>query len=233
MQFMKRMMILVAAVTIAGCDRSAPSTVDKSTHDFGTIYLDDGPVRLTYTFDVVNNTPSTIQIVSINKTCGCVKADVAASTLASDTSTTLDTGIDLASPGPMQQAVSIILSDGSRKQYVLKAFGKFKQELHAIPSRPRLDPVTRTAKFELYLIDSNGRVETDPPEIEHPDTVALVSNGWETLEQPSRGDGRPTRQLASLTLDFARYGERFPVDVRLRTKGGAQCLVTVVMGSQP
>ncbi len=212
---------------LLGCERSDSVDASATTHDFGTRYLDLGQILLTHTFSLVNDTDASLQVVDMKKTCGCVQAELAETTLAPGASTTLRTGVELASTGPLQQSVSLIFSDGSAKRYTLTAFGAMKQELVAIPTTVQLDPRTKTAALELYIIDHSGAGQASAPEVLRPKTVALEFDGWRTLERQENPGGRPERQLASLSLNFSRYTGAFPVDVQLQTQSGASCKVTV------
>jgi hypothetical protein len=228
-------LLAVSAAGQAGCSKtqeakaspvsSSEPAANPDEYDFGVIWLDAGPQVLYHTFTVRNDREEAIEIKHVKKTCACVHAELGTMELASGDTTTLESGLEVASSGPMSQRVTLIFSDDTIQSYSLKALGRLRQELSAIPKTLWLKPDEPVIKLELMLADTKGGSgESQPPAIIEPAGVALDLDQWITLEIGRKG-GRPTRQLASMTVDFSDYDGPLPTDLILETTSGARCTI--------
>ena len=85
-------------------------TVDKSVHDFGDIYIDDGPVSCTYTFKNVSNKP--VLLLSAVTSCGCTEADWTREPIQpGKTGTVSATYNNADGPYPFDKTVTVYISD--------------------------------------------------------------------------------------------------------------------------
>ena len=77
---MKRTISILAAfavfflsTAVAFAQDESSVSLDKSVHDFGDIYTDQGPVSCTFTF--TNNGSKPILLLSVVASCGCTDVD--------------------------------------------------------------------------------------------------------------------------------------------------------------
>lgn len=219
-------------LVISGCEQPpAPVGVsqketDNVTHyDFGEIYIDQ-QAELKHTFIVKNIQNEPYEVLKISQTCGCVSADLDASIIQPGESAQLKVILQANSSGPILQHVTLVCSDDKIRQFSLAAYGKISHKLLPVLQNSVVSIDNKLLPgIQLYLIDAEGPGESETPIVVEPEDVGVIFSSWATLEKydKQRTRGRPTRQVANITLDFTQYAGEYPVLIKLQIESGATC----------
>jgi hypothetical protein len=100
---------LLALILINACKRQqeADGSLPSLAHDFGSVYLDDGPVDLQCEFRLVNEKQTPIKITKIVTSCGCTSASADHTTLASNEEARISVSLRAAITGLMHQTACV------------------------------------------------------------------------------------------------------------------------------
>lgn len=225
------LLAVFAVVVIPGCGKANPPQASSSTNpnmfDFGRISVDTGVQKLRHEFVVRNDSDSAFDILAVKRSCGCVAASVANDHLEPGEATTLELFLEMHDAGIKSESATVVLSNEQLLNYQVTAFGTLSLEIVPILRTAHIDPDTHQIDVRLYLIDTDGRGETDPPTIVGPDNVSIAFHDWITIEEQTSRKLRPTRQIANTVLDFSKYIGDYPVTVEIRSAIGAPGSVVV------
>ena len=125
---MKRTISILAAfavfflsTAVAFAQDESSVSLDKSVHDFGDIYTDQGPVSCTFTF--TNNGSKPILLLSVVASCGCTDVDWTREPIQPGKKGTVKATFDNNDgPYPFDKTVTVYVSD-IKKPYVLHLRG--------------------------------------------------------------------------------------------------------------
>ncbi|HRP62326.1 MAG TPA: DUF1573 domain-containing protein [Phycisphaerales bacterium] len=202
-------------------DSSAGGRHSIAIHDFGEVELRPGLPKLVHRFVVANHRRVAIEILDVRKTCGCVDFEISATHIEPGKSVVVTLAMDMNAPGVQEQAASLILSTGDVYQLVLRAQGIVTREFRVVPLSSFPDKASRLP-LQFYLIDNRGDGYDGAPKVIQPDHVAVKFDGWVYIERHSALPLRPTRQLASGSLDFSQYSGGFPMEIVIGLDDGSQ-----------
>ncbi|MBQ6291267.1 MAG: DUF1573 domain-containing protein [Bacteroidales bacterium] len=125
---MKRTISILAAfavffisTAVAFAQNESSVSLDKSVHDFGDIYTDQGPVSCTFTFTNTGSKP--ILLLSVVASCGCTDVDWTREPIQPGKKGTVQATFDNNDgPYPFDKTVTVYVSD-IKKPYVLHLRG--------------------------------------------------------------------------------------------------------------
>lgn len=228
-------MIVISTYAIfTSCSQSTtPNAVTQSgssdprIHHFGEVSIDAGPRAMTHVFSIKNESDESVNVVTVKKTCGCLRAEIDRKTIEPGDSAALTLALEVAATGRVMQGATVILSNGKVERFSLQANGITTRELRAFVKTPFVDESTQRIDLRAYLIKDEEEIEIAPLEIIEPKGIELVFHGWATVEQGSQEYGRPTKQSAEFTLNLRNYSGPYPVRVTLGASNGARCDVRI------
>ena len=113
--------VFFLSTAVAFAQDESSVSLDKSVHDFGDIYTDQGPVSCTFTFTNTGSKP--ILLLSVVASCGCTDVDWTREPIQPGKKGTVQATFDNNDgPYPFDKTVTVYVSD-IKKPYVLHLRG--------------------------------------------------------------------------------------------------------------
>lgn len=201
------MVILIGFIAIAmimefaGSSRGDASTGlrGRSLHDFGEVDIAAGPVTLSHTFSLTNQTNRTISVRELTPSCGCLDVEVDSDEITPGARMRVTVMIRVYSPGVHRERIAMILGDESVHMLELHAVGRRGISIHALPNRIRLSGREST---EFALLASNDRSDQPPQmlDVDAPEEIVVELGSWTVIDPGRLEAALPKRWSMPVTV---------------------------------
>jgi hypothetical protein len=196
-------LLLILAMPLAAQNTNAPSiSFDTETKDFGKILEGE---KLKHIFRFVNKGTQTLQVLSVNASCGCTSTLLSKKSIKAGQDGQIEVVVDTSGrPGTLHKTVTVTSNDPLHQQVVLTITAAVESEF--TPSQPSVYfgkvPKGQEVTKEIFIT------------VQSPAAVSIVSvesndsNVTARIEPAPNSDGKKYKLIATQKAD-AKEGYHF------------------------
>jgi len=203
--------------------------------DFGLVTLGPQHVLLNHDFLLRNEGRSTIEIVDVKESCGCLDAQVMPSRVPPGGDVRVTTGIRLHSPGVRRETVTLLFAgEVPPVQLSLVATAAPANVFTAHERHVNFAP-GKDSVVHLSLLRSHQSERPDEPVFEVPPSVEVSFDGWTLIHSGDPSRAHPERWSGAVrvrAVNSAGNDALLSSDLRASMPGAPELLVTLGVAVQ-
>lgn len=169
---------------------NAPTTsLNGDSHNFGIVWLDDGPSPQQHEFEIRNDSDKTLKVAGLSVSCECVTTTFDKKTLSPGETGRLKVEMDL--PGAVYRDAEVWLNFGDDGLMTLHVFGTGRRTINLstwdsiVKLLPSEDNQNNQLQADVILFASiydDGALPVDP-EVQMPEELQVEFLGWEKMTE--------------------------------------------------